>query len=519
MLDISSTLLDKVKEKLQTIGNNANPRMEIIAQKAAKYLNQGSFLVPRTVRTGDSLGALDICIRRENFMAEPTEIVMVYVENYEAKVATLAYACKPTENFKYSYTIGPATDVACDFDGRWNFISDHSGLYFDTDTVWALETFGEPYIAIVTSAGRLTIYQNRQSVVTLQTDNVSKCSILRGWKSVSEILTDQGVICAYTKTDGKAYYRNYCEQEDGTYIWEIEREITELVAPISNISLFRCADYRTGFLVDSSGEIKVIVTNRSWSGMAILPDHIKTEIVGAVIDVIEIGYYDYKCQDEYIISSNFEATILNFGDIMPTIRDAWNYVDGFGDFGKFVMVRWSDTISGIETNKESFKMVDAYNVSYYPSSIHKTGYNNRMILEFEDFNNAGNPVSIVYTPGTLVWLDNASVSASEVEFNAEGLVPTFIPAPVVTNIDSTNNRTIVLTFDRPIITIDSGVGFSISGNEPIASPAGELIPSTYVVDSVAMADIMTYYTDDLDSGTMNNVSNNSGIIKLADEEV
>ena len=38
MLPIPSSLLDKVKQAMQTIGNNAEPKMTIIAQKASKFI-------------------------------------------------------------------------------------------------------------------------------------------------------------------------------------------------------------------------------------------------------------------------------------------------------------------------------------------------------------------------------------------------------------------------------------------------------------------------------------------------
>lgn len=433
MLDIPSILLNKLNEKIQTIGNNANPRMDVIAQKAAKYLNRGSFLMPNTIRTGDSLGAIDICIRRENFMLDPTEIVMVYIEGGVAKVATLPYASKPTERFTYQYSIGPATDVACDFDGRFEFVSDHSSIYFDTEVVWALQTFGEPYIAVVNS-GVLSIWQDETRLIDLVASDVVKCAIHRGWKSVSDVLNDQGVICAFTKSDTKAYYRSYCEQEDGTYIWEVEREITEFVTPVSNISMFRAADYRTGFLAEISGSVHLLLTSRAWSGMAITPDRISAEILSATLSITEINYADYKAEDEVITAGNYEATTIVFDNTMPVLRDAWNYDDGYGDFGKFIMVRWSNSVKNILTNLSSFKMVDSYNVSYYPSAIHETGYSNRLILEFVDFNNAANPANIIYTQGSLLWLDDALISSSSVTFILEGLIPTFIPAPIVTEI-------------------------------------------------------------------------------------
>jgi len=488
MLPIPSILLDKVNQAMQTIGNNAEPKMTIIAQKAAKYLNQGSFLNPKTVRTENSLGPLDICIRREDKNQEPTEIVMAYILNGQAHVATLPYVHQPDELFTYQYTLGPASDVACDFDGRFELITDRTGIYFDTETIWSLVTFGEPYIVMVNSGFTLPLYQNQVGVMTLANADVVKCSLLRGWKSVSEILTDQGMICAYTKTDGKAYYRNYCEQEDGSFLWENEREITEFVPPVSNISLFRAADYRTGFLAEISGNIQMLLTARSWSGMAVLPEYITAGVVTASIDVIDIGFYEYKSSDEYILSSAYDANILVFGDVSSTMRDAWNQDDGTGEWGKQIILRWTDSVANVEANVAAFKLVDAYGTTFYPSAVAHMDYPNRILLTFADFNNASDLCTIHYTPGTLQWKDGASIAGDTITFLPQNLVPTSIPAPVLLSMVNTDNQTIILTFNRPIISIDPAIGITVSGFEPFASPEGELVATTYTKDSVTYAD-------------------------------
>ena len=144
-------------------------------------------------------------------------------------------------------------------------------------------------------------------------ENVLKCSLLRGWKSVTELLTDQGIISTYIKNDTKVYYRSYCEQEDGSYLWEIEQEITEFVPPVSSIQMFLAADYRVGFLAEINGAMQLLLTTRSWSGMAILPEHLTINMVSATIDVTEILYADYKHDDCNIGVSFFSAEVISFG--------------------------------------------------------------------------------------------------------------------------------------------------------------------------------------------------------------
>ena len=232
MRSIPDSLKTKIEAAFQTIHGNNAPKMDIIAQKVTKYLTEGSYLQPRTIRTGNSLGPLDICIRREDVNADPTEIVMFYIEDGTAKVATLPYVHTPDEEFTYQYSIGPAVDVACDFDGRWYRITDRTGIYFDTSIIWALVTFGEPYFARVLNDGSLVIQQGNDPLtsVTLAADNVTKVSCLRGWKNTYLWNHDQGIIVAYIR-NGAVCYRNYAQQPpDQPALWELERTITEFNA-------------------------------------------------------------------------------------------------------------------------------------------------------------------------------------------------------------------------------------------------------------------------------------------------
>lgn len=285
MRSIPSDLLTKIQSAWQTIHGNADPKMDIIAQKVTKYLTEGTQLQARTIRTGNNnLGSLDICIRREDVNADPTEIVMVYIEDGLAKVATLPYVHRPDENFVYKYTMGPAVDVACDFDGRWHRITDHTGIYFDTTVLWALTTYGEPYIARVLSNGSLMIQQGQHGTsITLADSWVEKVSMLRAWKNVALYNHDQGLVVAYIRA-GAVVYRNYCQQPDGvTLLWEGEREVGTLPAPAANVALFRTNDYRTGIVAEVAGQLYWVITTRNWANMALPPEIVECSISGYTV--------------------------------------------------------------------------------------------------------------------------------------------------------------------------------------------------------------------------------------------
>ena len=427
MLDIPSTLLDKLQQSMQTIGNNAQPRMDIIAEKAARYLNVGDFLQPRTIRTGNSLGRLDICVRREDMNEEPTEVVMIYIENDIAKIATLPYISTPDDEFEYQYHLGPATSVACDFDGRFQIIDDRTGLYFDTSICWALVTLGEPYFAVIND-GDMTLYHGTDDPFPLIEDGTAvECSLLRGWKSVTDVLTDQGLICSYIKTDTAAYYQAYCEQEDGSYIWENEQQLTDFGTPVAALAMFRAADYRTGFMAEVSGNILFMVTDRCWSGMAIMPDHLSARST-MTVDVLEVIYWDTKSDDEHISAeSNMTVTVLWGAD--QDMIFAENADRGDGDYGYDVLATWDWPVQNISGNGLAFTLTDSAAHVFASTAIEQVS--SKIIkITFKNFNNAVGSCEVVYTPGTIQGEAGQSQPTCAVTFTPTNLVPFEVIPPV-----------------------------------------------------------------------------------------
>jgi hypothetical protein len=335
---IPLSLLEKIKQSLQTVGNNANPQMEVRAQKAAKYIMEANNLLANTVRTGNSLGPLDICIRREDQNLEPSEIIMVYIENGLAKLASKPYYTTPDKPFVYKYTIGPADDVACEFDGDWVRITNREDIYFDTSTLWAMVTFGEPYI-ITVNAGVLSVQQGQGESTILVDDGVSKCTIVRGWKDAySWGAQDQGLVVAYIRNN-IAMYRSYTQQiNDMPALWETEHIITELPTPLQNLSAFRTNDYRIGFMAENNNIMNLIVTTRNWSSMAILPENIDLGLLDFYIILTGILYTDMFHNENVVLETILEISLLFAGDTIPL------FVENLSSIVEQVSARlWSET--------------------------------------------------------------------------------------------------------------------------------------------------------------------------------
>jgi len=111
------------------------------------------------------------------------------------------------------------------------------------------------------------------------------------------------------------YYRNYCEQEDGSFLWETEKQINEILPSVVNLGVFRTNDYRIGFLTENNvGNINLILTTRSWSGMASPPENISASINEIEIDVYSVTNIDNQYEEH--ISS---LTTVEVYCIDPTI--------------------------------------------------------------------------------------------------------------------------------------------------------------------------------------------------------
>ena len=146
---------------------------------------------------------------------------------------------------------------------------------------------------------KYTSYNYELVDFTLGTGVGRICS-MRGWIPAQAGHTqDQGLIVAYLKS-GVAYYRNYCLQSDGvTYIWEEERQITELPTGLTDIALFRTNDFRIGVIGrDASGQAHVTVTVRNWAGMSLYPETGTMQITDINLELKPIEFIDAKATNE-----------------------------------------------------------------------------------------------------------------------------------------------------------------------------------------------------------------------------
>lgn len=415
---IPPSLLSKLKDKNQTPSNNAEPKMNISLARARSSIMDSSYFTVETIRTKTGIGDISIGLQRLKPYGHPSAIYEIHIDNGIGKTAIRKYPDKRKEGWMEQFELGPASSVSICFDGRW--IRNDKGR-------WQIVTDEKPYIFYVKHDNNLYVKLWDEVEEKLLAENVKKVKVIRGWKSAVVGTDDHGIIAAYIKNDGKIYYRNYSEQEDGNFIWENERQITEFTGTAINLNLFITNDYRTGIIIeDNNGKITWLITNRNWAGMAIASDKILARS-DVKIKFIETTKHNTFKEERILVSTNIEVNIL-YASSFNKFIEIENIDNGEGDFGKEIIFTVLHEI--YDTDIKDFEIRDSRNISFVISDILKIG-NRKYKLMLLNFNNAKGEVTLRFKG--LYGKNEADSRYDEFEgtFIPTGLVPIEIPIPTV----------------------------------------------------------------------------------------
>lgn len=293
-------LLAKIKEQNQTIWKNANPKMNVVVARAKSSVRDSSYFTIETIRTKEGITDVSVAARRMEPVGRPDRIYGIHIDNGIAKTSIREYPDKLKEHWKYQFDVANAKAVSIVFDARW-----HLNKYKH----WGMATDEKPYIFWVGTDDKLyTRIWDLEETQTQLAENVVKLDTARGWIPAQTGHTDdQGIIVVYVKTDGKVYYRNYCMQPDGeTFVWELEREITEFGTGNLGVRLFRTNDFRVGIIAEKAAGNIMAISKRNYAGMSVAPEKLSAR-VSAEIEFIPLEFIDVVSPDEYL-SANVSAT-------------------------------------------------------------------------------------------------------------------------------------------------------------------------------------------------------------------
>lgn len=381
MRRIDPPLLRKLNTNQQTPYNNSDPKMNISLARARSSIMDASYFTVETIRTKAGISDISIGLQRLVPYGSPSAIYEIHIDNGIGKTSIRRYPDKRKDGWQDQFEVGPVKAVAIAFDGRW---------VRNNKNRWQIVTDEKPYIFYVKNDNKLYVrlWDNEEEIHLA--DNVKKVKAIRGWKSQVIGTDDHGLITAYIKDNGKVYYRNLCEQEDGKIVWESEGEITQFTGTSVNLNLFVTNDYRTGIIIENSqGKIYWYITSRNWAGMAIASDKILTR-PNIKVDFIETTKYRLFEDEKITAGIDIHADFL-YASSFNKFIEIKNIDDGEEDYGKIIIFKVLHEIHNIDIR--DFEVKDSRNISFSISNIQRL--NNRLFqLDLLNFNNAEGEMSL-----------------------------------------------------------------------------------------------------------------------------
>lgn len=237
-----------------------------IPTRALLYTIDGAHITERLL---DSFYVVnDVTAQVTAASIEPTSLYAIGVVDNVASIRHIAPNQLGISNWTVDFIIPNVKEAAIEFNGSWYpgvarnmFVTDQLPMVFYTDmndTLWAQ-------------------YFNSEQKTQLAT-GVKKISAVRGYRYADQFVSnDMGLVCAYIKNDGKAYYRQF--MADGQAYWTIEDECVFDAAslPLQSIKVNRTNDFRMVFTVqDNNGNAFAAFTRRYYQA-----DSVEHEFISA----------------------------------------------------------------------------------------------------------------------------------------------------------------------------------------------------------------------------------------------
>ena len=351
----------------------------------------------------------------------------IKTENNETRIEGADGADYPFLRWRGDITLPLSKSVAVEFNGIWEYDELHKRYNFIGED--------KPYVFWVQEDGKLYCrLWDEEDTTFLLAENVVKCAVVRGWKNVNMWNHDQGLVCAYIKTDEKPYYRNYCKQPPNLEaVWEVERVIITVPSPVQNISVFRTNDYRTGFLCESAGKIYWTISEMDWAGMAV-PREYLSAAPGIEIEFIAIEYPQAFTTEHISAAPLIEIAHL-FAKTDNEIKKIMNVANDDGDWGWIIEFEVIHPIPALTLNEittmdvdkntpisiASVNKIDDYTFKLNVSNVVESGINNIT-------GSIKIKISGVLNPAEKTYVD------FEETFEPINLNPTFIPIPEVVSV-------------------------------------------------------------------------------------
>lgn len=338
----------------------------------------------------------DITAKTQITSFEPTLLYTVGIVDNVATIRHIAPNAVGISNWTVDFIIESVKAAAIEYDGLW--VASITGRHFVTEDV--------PVLFYTDMSDILwTQLFDSETRTQLATD-VVKVSAVRGWRYISEITSnDTGLIVAYIKTDGKAYYRQYVSLPDVTAYWTAEELLpfTLAVEPLITISCGRVNDYRISFTVeDSESNGYALFTRRYYQA-----DTVESTTIEVEEEVIQIGLAEniIVAPQEIWNTSNTE-TFVRFNYPLITFTDKQNAF-------KFI------DANSVQKNVLATEKYDDYTIKLIHNSI--AGFTPDLSIIFTNADTDGiyGPITVAHGTTTFA-VQSFSMVFAAIDFSPKG---------------------------------------------------------------------------------------------------
>ena len=257
MRSIPVALKEKLLNRFKVENTNSMAKLRVVATQTS--INS---LLSEPIHEDISPAFGDVAVRQ---MAGEAGLSLAYAICLDEGIANI-YRRKFPAGLEYpwehQWTLGSATDEAIEFNGVGNECRKRMVLPSNEEY---------PYVFYVRNGNLYVQFWKNDNTATLLATGVSQISACKGWQSSVDRDLDQGLVVGYLKGDS-VYYRAFCCQDNGSYVWEPEHEVASLGTGNVTLSVIRTNDFRIGFLTQNNGKMFLALTHRNYAGMSVRPE-------------------------------------------------------------------------------------------------------------------------------------------------------------------------------------------------------------------------------------------------------
>lgn len=376
------------------------------------------YLYPKTLLKGNFLGNIDIAVRKTEVDEKPTESHILFIDNGEAFYATSVSPQNSNGRFKTEFSIGDASKVAIEFDAEWRR---------NTNGKYRPVTLSEPWLFRVNGTELLAQKGETFNPLVLDTGNITSLKAIRSWQNVLTPEDDHGLVVLYVK-DGLPYYINYSYKPEGYKEWS-DPQLIPGFSGVTSVTGFRSNDYRLIVLVIAGGIIHQVVSARNWAGIGIPGEQLMSTVDKVEVIFTELQYTNAYGENSSLLQTTIGKIDVDFGTVLTTNR----FINASNPDAFTITVDLDEPI--FNPDVLSFRIKDGRNRTFRIAEITYNKLKPTLTFHMEDFNNANEGLTIYYTgEGTTTNIKGLLYAPFSINFMPVGLVPVYIPLPVVTTI-------------------------------------------------------------------------------------